>query len=1344
MRSLLKQIKLRKKLLTKTTILLLLTTIIISFSAAWSIPDKDFLSKIIRYQKINRQEKLYLHVDKPIYVTGEDLWFSIFLNEVSTNLLNKTEQVVYAELISPTGSSTLKKLFKVENGRGSGHISLPNSLPTGNYLIMAYTNWMRNMGSDFYFKKEITIINDKEQSPTSEEVLKATASSDQNAKDNANPIKDNKPSHDISLQFFPEGGNIINGILCKIAFEGITQNGSPATFEGEIIDNTGKSVALIRPIWDGKGVFSFIPEPSKTYQAIINNTDTFNLPKTKENGYQLAVESSFRSDKILIRVQGSAQLANPNLFVLVMQGQKPMIAVADSLVNNQLLIPVDKSKLNTGIAQITVFDDKKIPQCERLVFINHYDFTTINIQPVNPNPAGREKMTLNISTLNQQGQPVPGTFSLAVTDASRIPDKFYQPMDFVSYNIFGSELPNFKGDASFVMKKSAKSAIQTDLVMLTNGWRRYAWEEVLKDSVSLPRFLEEPGIYLKGKVMKLSSEKMPDPGVQVFMRFKEKDRGDRYYTTTDQNSEFTFILNEFTDSLVAILTTKDHKKKFTDYSISLESNLASNAMDLKAKNQLSNHSFSETIDYQNHSAVIEINDLKKNQLAQELVRAKAKDFFVDTANVSIDEVKILGTKIRNVKDVMTSAYGAPSKSIGTKQLEDLSEELDWNSGLISVIATALPGLEITEILSDSLDYEYLRFSSRDRRQHRFFIYVDGKMVGATDDKGVLKNMLRLYEVNDLISLGADEVKSIDLIYPQQGTSKLKLNSESLENTSLENITSDESMTITSSNVSSNQPVQMQDPINDFKTNPLFYSSPEAILSIYTKTGGGLYSRSNTKGINKFYLSGYAKVKEFYSPDYSDDKAIVNQDKRSTLYWNPLVTTDETGTAQIEFYNSDVSGMFRVEAVGFSDYGNAGNTRIVFGEAQTSTPQLATTQQDVYPDEQVIANKNNENWLDKSKQKIQVLLKSNQPAGYAFVSVPSKNWTTLTDPNGFCYIDDAIIAPNDTICLNYNINESLCIIRSEITNPDNPIILQSGLKSDTQYSGEEVFKTALRNIIKTKAKNNDYANCIYRQQIFKGTELQHLLDLKTELRLPSCNDHSTAFTPEPVAGRIFRVENYDNNAAFTPYNNSAYKVPILDPFFTEITFLKSSYKKYYDFTYLGTCKYQNRDMYAVYFDQKDNCTWVLSSGYALIDMENYGIAYLNWKVSDKSLKYAVPDMYLMGGTTNNNFTLSTEENQAFYLYINGEWKFNTATQNVGFQLDNTSYSYKRELLTTGYHNKDTQRFQSTSLDKMKTRFILVKEPQYLPHLWRDGWLLPSNESIMKNIPYMHEIIFLSKP
>ena len=66
-----------------------------------------------------------------------------------------------------------------------------------------------------------------------------------------------------------------------------------------------------------------------------------------------------------------------------------------------------------------------------------------------------------------------------------------------------------------------------------------------------------------------------------------------------------------------------------------------------------------------------------------------------------------------------------------------------------------------------------------------------------------------------------------------------------------------------------------------------------------------------KGVRKTWLEGYSQVKEFYNPDYSI--LPPEPDYRRTLYWNPSVTPDEKGKADIRFYNNSSCKKFSISA-----------------------------------------------------------------------------------------------------------------------------------------------------------------------------------------------------------------------------------------------------------------------------------------------------------------------------------------------------------------------------------------------------------------------------------------------
>ncbi|MBN2164708.1 MAG: hypothetical protein JW717_00360 [Marinilabiliaceae bacterium] len=1325
--------------------------------------DKEFISRI--NTNIYRHEKLYLHTDKPVYFTGEDLWFSAFLTNARNSVLNTTERVFYVELIKPNGNIATKQIFMLHNGRGNGSLLLKDDLPTGNYLLIAYTNWMRNDGSDFYFNKKITIVNENDVEENTNKNIVATEKNNTPEMSGTRTTSNTDKQKKLILKFYPEGGSLINGIPAKVAFEATSNTGIPAIINGTLTDNNGNMIAAVSTMWDGKGFFAFTPNANSAYKVVLNENEYFELPKVKNEGYQLSIESPFNSDKIIIKAGHKSNNGPSRIFLLAMQDQKPYYALADTLNSSVKAFVVEKSNFKTGVIQFTLFDDQKVPRCERLFFVNHNDNLNIEITPINPIPIANSKIALQIKSSDANGNPVSGSFSLAVTDAKRIGDSHYQPLDFVNYQFFGSNIPSFKGDPSIILENSRRNTMLTDLIMLTNGWRRYDWNEVLKDTLAIPDYLEEPGIYLKGQLLRKNSLKPVSAGMDVTMVVDGKIFNP-YNIKTNNNGEFTFLIDDFYGTKPAMIQTKNKMDNKSDFAIELQSNLKSQPVDASAERRLTGNTEEQVWDYTGEK-VSNISDLQKNSLSTELVRALDQNFYVDTADVTIDEVTVLAEKVKNIKEVMVKAYGSPSKTVGKEQINDLNEEKPWNSGLISLLSDAIPGLDVTisnnysEVSTPGSSQTSMEsnqtivFSPRDRKLHRFYIYVDGEMVGATNDKGVLHSMLHFYKIDQLISLDAEIVESIDLIYPPKGKKGFDLNMEALKNMNFDqfqNMTDNQRISIAEN---PNTPINIPDGqeisnsgeiginINEENENPLFYTSPEAILSIYTKNGQGLYSKTFFKGILNIKLTGFTKSKEFYSPNYEDEKIIIKKDERTTLYWNPQITTDETGTARVEFYNSSVGHLLRAEAVGLSNKGLPGNTRISFGSdtpiVESKKEITSVNNEKEYSTENIFAGSK---WSDNSKLKCQLLLSDNSPAKNADITVISKKWGTIANNIGEFYIDKNIVTNNDTIVISYRGDESLIILGNQISETKNSFTLKSNKITNDNLDGGRLFNEAYKNILKTKANKPLFAKNIYRELIFSNNELHRLFDILSYIRIPDYGNTTLSLAPFPIQGRVFKIENYDSNAEFSPINNSPYNINIQDPFYTEVTFLNRNYKKYYNYQYLGQCTYQNRPMYKVVFEQNDDCNFALSKGFALIDIETNGIAYLNWQVSRKIEKYIVPDTYLMGGTTFKDFKLLYEENEAYYSFNNGKWLFKGGNQNIKFMLNNKECSYSRESIITEFLEKEPEDFKPTFLENLNTRFILVKEPKYLPEMWRDAWFLPTNETINKNIPYMHEIIFLT--
>ena len=246
------------------------------------------------------QEKLFLHTDKEFYVAGEILWFKIYYTDGSYHKPMALSEVVYAEILNEKNEAVLQATISMEPGHGNGSFYLPTTLSTGNYSIRAYTRWMRNFDEGYFFEKKITIVN----------TLK-----------NPEPAK-LSDSVGISINFFPEGGNLVAGIQSRVGFE-ITDDSRTENFShGYILDKSEDTVIAFTPLKFGIGSFDFTPEAGNTYKTVIVFSDgrvvKKALPEIFNAGYVMRV-TEISADQISILVKrkdGSSQQNNEQILLV--------------------------------------------------------------------------------------------------------------------------------------------------------------------------------------------------------------------------------------------------------------------------------------------------------------------------------------------------------------------------------------------------------------------------------------------------------------------------------------------------------------------------------------------------------------------------------------------------------------------------------------------------------------------------------------------------------------------------------------------------------------------------------------------------------------------------------------------------------------------------------------------------------------------------------------------------------------------------------------------------------------------------------------------------------------------
>ncbi len=477
-------------------------------------------------------EKLYLQTDKPMYNSGDTLWLKGYLFE-ATNLTQSTKSgLVYTEIIDKDNQIIKRMLFQVNDGLFRGSITLDNELHVGTFSLRAYTNWMRNWGTDYIFTKKLFYINTTAASPVNN-----SSSALSSNKPNGSTANHSNRAEDIDLQFMPEGGNLVSGLQSRVGFKTVAANGVGIDVSGKIYNNKNREVASFKTTHAGMGSFDFTPTAGENYVARIITAGmepkAYALPKAEPSGVVLKVINDFGSDVLKVNMVCSEKILKTAPYYLIAQSRGVVCYGAIAKFTNKevnSVIPIDK--FPTGIVRFTLFDENLNPVNERITFVNHQDGLNIRLKTDKENYQTRDSVTLHLKVTDKNSMPVQGSFSVAVTDdglvASDTTDNILTRL-FLTSDLKGT----VENPAFYLIPKTANWAALENL-LLTQGWVGYHWN----NSFKIPKIKHpaQPEFTIKGKLTNLLNKGVAGAPVKLFSRhpFFTMD------TISNQSGEFTF------------------------------------------------------------------------------------------------------------------------------------------------------------------------------------------------------------------------------------------------------------------------------------------------------------------------------------------------------------------------------------------------------------------------------------------------------------------------------------------------------------------------------------------------------------------------------------------------------------------------------------------------------------------------------------------------------------------------------------------------------------------------------------------------------------------------------------
>lgn len=458
----------------------LVAIILLAFAFKPGDPLKERVQKALEeYLQYFPQEKIYLQLDKGYYASGSTIWYKAYVTKdyLPTNL----STILYVELIDKKGKVLQQDKLPIKDGGAWGNFSLPPELAPGDYRIRAFTWWMMNFDPAYLYNRDIHVF------PAGKDEGQA---------------EDTAVEPDFAVQFFPEGGDLIDSVQSVVAFKAIGTNGYPIAVSGKIKDDGGHEIAAIRSVHDGMGQFTFRPLPGHTYQAEVTTEDgkakTFSLPAAKAAGAVLHIISAGDGRMFFQVLKNDRTGEMFDKLALVGQLGGHLTYFVDIDFSQGLIGGLIPTKdVPTGIMQLTLFTTEGVPLAERLIFVKNDSSRlplTLTTDSISLGPRGKNKFTVAIpETAN-------GHFSVSVTDADQV-EELPGEDNIISHLLLNADLRgNVYNPGWYFEKDDSLTREALDLVMLTNGWRRFVWQKFLNNQFPDMKYpAEVRGLQVRGQ-----------------------------------------------------------------------------------------------------------------------------------------------------------------------------------------------------------------------------------------------------------------------------------------------------------------------------------------------------------------------------------------------------------------------------------------------------------------------------------------------------------------------------------------------------------------------------------------------------------------------------------------------------------------------------------------------------------------------------------------------------------------------------------------------------------------------------------------------------------------------------
>ena len=580
-----------------------------------STRDRIF-SRFEAEQALHR-EKLFLHLSQPYYGAGDTIRFKAYLTDAVFHRPDTLSNFLYVDLSDRLGKVVASRKIKRDSLGFANGLPLPDTLPAGEYTLRAYTGWMLNFDPAFFFRRNLSVGSMRSERARSSVVYSGEQVIVRFSDAEGKPVRDASASyelfdragrrvggfrqrttstgalfvdlphdsirnggsirmmldeggtvfrrtvflepetHDFAVGFFPEGGDLVDGVPRKVAFKAERSDGYPEDVRGSVLDSRGDTVVSFASEHDGMGAFLLCARQGETYRAVCRagrREITVALPEIRPGACALTAAQS--SGRILYKADGTVprgsrlvgHIRGDCCCVVPIDPQRPSGAIlADSLPE--------------GILHLLLVDSTGRPRSERLVFLKRTGKRERwTVTPDKPRYGKREKVRVGISLEDSDGKPVSADLSVSVTDRRAV--RYDSLGDDIRTNLLlCSDVKGYVHNPGYYfLGDDPAAAHRLDLVMLTHGWRRFRAGNLYDPEPFSPKHFVERGQYLSGKVIGIAGRAAPGALVSA-VALNRDNVADA--AQADDSGRFVLSGLDFADTVLFMVSAKTRRGKPT-------------------------------------------------------------------------------------------------------------------------------------------------------------------------------------------------------------------------------------------------------------------------------------------------------------------------------------------------------------------------------------------------------------------------------------------------------------------------------------------------------------------------------------------------------------------------------------------------------------------------------------------------------------------------------------------------------------------------------------------------------------------------------------------------------------